>query len=732
MQNEVLEYINLKLDKLPKELSFKKPDYVVTKAYDNDNQYRVYKRIAIKDVAILLSDSDRTTELKTRFDEALPLNEYIKKNEGKLEELAEKCSVKEIEKLEKLQKELKDKTPYFIKYDKNYLWQIYYSITDDKYFMLFPTKEGETAVLFYMIKMMLEAPDTLIYVPICKEDYSGKIMASKEISDIENYIWISTRYWPQLYEVDEKELYVVGEVTLQENIKSKYRIKLESDIEAAKFYTALKAMFILTTETNYEYVFSPAIDNNGALYFCYKNEPITIENLESFITTQTKTRLELKKRINDLIETQKQKLEDLKKDIEEKEKTYQGQKKEIEQYLQCRDSMFKKIKFYFSKRKTGKEKFKLKDKDKKNLEKQKEGTENLDELDLKTLLAESYDFAVKELETSSEKYTVSDFIKTYTETKEILEKEHENEEDIRALVVKQTNLGSKIKNAKQYIDEIDKHRVSIFDFFRFAGKNNLIGLGQGTEVHETPTKIKHVFEFDTDIQELSNRADESIREHLSQEEINSLYVSKYILGSLNSIVTKSDTWVIDEQYEELKEKYDSREEKDFFGEIRDDYTVLKTLNNKRHRENKKELYKVLGFNQNTTLDEYKEKLRYYADLLNDAYSKITSIYDMSVYYAKKSKGYIHANINPTGLFKDKSITKLYKAYVTEESNILYYTNIVFYDNYNDTLPLGMDDSTSVLIKVGSNKKIGEQNINVIVEKDMFEVDIRHIKIIEEE
>ena len=732
MENEVLDYINLKLEKLPKTLSFKKPDYVVTKAYDNDNQYRVYKRIAVKDIAILLSDDDRTTELKTRFENAVPLNEYVKEHKDKFEELIEKCSVKEIKKLEKLQGELKDKTPYFIKYDQNYLWQIYYSITDDKYFMMFPTKEGETAVLFYMIKMILEAPDTLIYVPICKEDYSGKILQSKDAADIENNIWVFTKLWPQIYEVDEKELYIVGEVTLQENIKSKYRIKLENNIEAAKFYTALKAMFILTTETNHEYVFQPAIDEHGALYFSYQNEPIVIENLENFITTQTKTRLELKKRIDDLIDTQNKKLEELKKDIEEKEKTYQGQKQEIEQYLQCRDSMFKKIKFYFSKKKSSKEKFKLKDKDKKNLTKPKEGTEDLDEIDLKTLLQESFEIATKELETSNEKYTVSDFIKTYTETKEILEKEHENEEDIRALVVKQTNLKSKIKNAKQYIDEIDKHRVSIFDFFRFAGKNNLIGLGQGTEVHEAPTKIKHVFEFDTDIQELSTKADERIRENLSQEEINSLYVSKYLLPSLNSIVTKSDTWVIDEQYEELKNNYASREEKDIFGEINEDYGVLKTLNNKKHRENKKELYKVLGFDQNTTLDEYKEKLRYFADLLNDAYAKVTSIYDMSVYYAKKSKGYIHANINPSGLFKDKSITKLYKAYITEESTILYYTNIVFYDNYNDTLPLGMDDSTSVLIKVGSNKKIGEQNINVIVEKDMFDVDIRHIKIIEEE
>lgn len=42
--------------------------------------------------------------------------------------------------------------PFFIKYDDNYLWQIFYSTEDKKYYMLFPAKEGKTSVLFYLIK----------------------------------------------------------------------------------------------------------------------------------------------------------------------------------------------------------------------------------------------------------------------------------------------------------------------------------------------------------------------------------------------------------------------------------------------------------------------------------------------------------------------------------------------------------------------------------------------------
>ena len=37
-----------------------------------------------------------------------------------------KASIDEIKKLETLQEKLQEKMPYFIKYDKNYLWQIFF------------------------------------------------------------------------------------------------------------------------------------------------------------------------------------------------------------------------------------------------------------------------------------------------------------------------------------------------------------------------------------------------------------------------------------------------------------------------------------------------------------------------------------------------------------------------------------------------------------------------------
>ena len=72
-----LEYIGLNLNKLPS--FFKKYEdlnFRITKSYD-DNTYKVYKYVNIKDIQILITPSDRITELKERYKLASPVYEYL-------------------------------------------------------------------------------------------------------------------------------------------------------------------------------------------------------------------------------------------------------------------------------------------------------------------------------------------------------------------------------------------------------------------------------------------------------------------------------------------------------------------------------------------------------------------------------------------------------------------------------------------------------------------------------
>ena len=53
---------------------------------------------------------------------------------------------------------------------------------------------------------------------------------------------------------------------------------------------------------------------------------------------------------------------------------------------------------------------------------------------------------------------------------------------------------------------------------------------------------------------------------------------------------------------------------------------------------------------------------------------------------------------------------LYKINVTKDANLIAYTNSVFYDNKNKTLPVGMDLSTKVLLDSSKIEQISSKPV----------------------
>ena len=80
--SDKLEYLGLDLDKIPQNLKkFEPLEYRVTRFYD-EKQYRQYRYIDIKDIQILLSPTNRLTDLNEKYKKARPLYEYLdNKNE---------------------------------------------------------------------------------------------------------------------------------------------------------------------------------------------------------------------------------------------------------------------------------------------------------------------------------------------------------------------------------------------------------------------------------------------------------------------------------------------------------------------------------------------------------------------------------------------------------------------------------------------------------------------------
>ena len=722
MSNEVVDYIKINLSRIQKAIKAEKPQFDVSKSFDNAENYKIYKRIPVEDIEILISNTDRTTDIKTRYDKALPIQDYIKENKEDFTKLLEKTNIEKIQKIEKLQESFKDKIPFFAKYDENYLWQIYYSSIDKKYFMLFPANEGETEVLMFLIKQKLSKEISEIYVPICKEDYDEQIITNKKISDIENYIWVFTGEWPKILEIHDKDekIYIIGKTKINEGLKTDYRIVFNNKEEAESYYTLLKALFILTTETKYAYKFLPVIDKDGSLVFECKDKIVTYENIQKFITDETALEQDLKYEYKKQIEKNKEKLEKLKEIVGKQNEVYNKQEKQILNFMNCRTSFFKKVRFFFKSNK----KFSIDSKRIiKNIEQEVEKVENFE--------AEQVELKESVLKDIPNIFTIADLVKT---TMEVKAEQNENKviiDDLKALKLKHENMKRKIENADKYLDEIEKHKKNLLDFWKFTNKDNQSMLQEGIK-EEVQEKKNPIFSLDEDLENLTISADNLLRKKLSKEECDAIYVATKLLDGINSVVTRSSTYVLDEEYEQLKSNYKKDDKKtNIFGGLVDDYTKVKVLNNNEHRENHKDLYNILRFNETTTLEDFKERMKELGRLVAEAFQKITSLYDMEVYYAKRNKGFVLGEINPYKLLEDETIDKIYKMKANKDTHLIYFSNIIFYDNNNKTLPSGMDETTEIILKVGENKKISDSTINVLVKKDLFNVKIRKIKIIEE-
>lgn len=729
MSNEVLDYVELNTAKaFPRKLYSKNVEYQVAKSFDNSKIYKIYKKIDPSKVEILISNTDRTSDIKTRYNLSVPIQEYYKENKDEFIALAEKTSKSKIEELENEQKEFEKHIPYFIRYENNYIWQIYYSDIEDKYFMLFPANEGETESLFFMIKQKLTGEFKNIYVPICQVEYNPLVFKDKKkISDIENYMWIYTKSWPTTYEyTDEKgnvKLYIIGETILQENFKSKYRVEINDEKELNRYYTLLKALFIITTETKYTYRFDVQIALDGSVSFLYNKKEVNIDNLQQFVTKETAKQQNLKYEIKKQIEQDEKVLCKLKDIIARQTLMYSKQEKQIVMFMDCKKSFFKKVKFFFK----GGKKF-TKD-DKEMLTEIKEAAENTKNEESKSNELNIDDTILE----SSTAFTIADFVSTTLETRKILNKQKDLKQDIKALRLKQTNMTRKIENAEKYIEEIEEHKKNIFEFWKFTNKDNLQSLDEGKGEEEKKEKKQKVFKFDDDLEDFCTNMDSIERKKLSIAECASVYVAKYVLPAINSTVTKSDTYTIQEVYEKIKEEYvPDKNLANIFGGITDDYTKVKMLNGKKHRESHRDLYQVLRFNETTSLEDFKERMREVSRYINEAYQKITVPYDMPLYYEKRNKGYVIGNIDPYEILKDDNVDKIYKVYANEDTHAVFFTNIICYDNMNQTLPLGMDETKALIMKVGENKKIGECMVNILVEQDKFNIKVKKVRVIEEE
>lgn len=733
--SDKLEYLGLDLDKIPQNLKkFEPLEFRVSRFYD-EKQYRQYRYIDVKDIQILLSPTNRLTDLNEKYQKARPLCEYLdNKNEENLIKhttflnMLRNVSIEEIENVENEQTKLSREIPFKVKFEGNYLWQIYYSENTDKYFMIVPTEDTDYSTFFYLLKRQIENKRVgKVFVPVSNVKYSNKYLKKSEFEDIENYLWLFTKDWPLIYEVYDKKnemtVQIIGETNVYEKIKTTYKIQLNNEAEASEFYKLVKALFILQTEIPNYYNFETNINNEGKLEFYLDDQKIEYKHMVEFIREQYKIGLKRRKEVKSKIRAYNKRIKKLQELVATQEIEYLAKEKQISTFLECKKSFFGKVKYYFKYSKKSNKGIKT------------EVEEEIVEGNEQTEPVQTYEPTKREKKRIPIKkiYTLEELITSYKELEELENQLKNLLMDINALKLKTKNLAKKIENASKYIEEIDSHKKSIFEFWKYSNKDEMDVLPEGEQEEVNVIKrIEKTFNYEDDLEEFGIKLDKIQRKNLTKEDTDSVYIATTnLVEVLNKIKTNN---ILPEEIEkslkdlkaEAKElKSLDEEEYDIFGNVIQDTTKIRKINNKKHRELPKDKFNILEVNKNTKQIGFKLVLQSIIQNITKALEKGVIPESLPVYKAineniMNNKGINVFNINPENEMKEASMSygnniNLYKLHIKEGTKGIGFTNIIFYDNKNKTLPVGMDLSTKMIIDTSKLhlKMLNQKSFNIM-------------------
>lgn len=191
----------------------------------------------------------------------------------------------------------------------------------------------------------------------------------------------------------------------------------------------------------------------------------------------------------------------------------------------------------------------------------------------------------------------------------------------------------------------------------------------------------------------------------------------------------------------MSEQKTLTEDFDIFGGT-EDKTKVSKINNQKHREIPKDKFNILEINKNTKQLGYKLELEQVINSIKTALEKIKIEEEMPVYKIIEedlNNSLINVfNINPINEIKENISAKKEEIKLNLKNNVngIPFTNIIFYDNKNKTLPIGMDLSSKMIIDL--SQVILENNIsssfNIINfedENDEFsKIEIKTVNVIE--
>ena len=707
-----LEYIGLDLDNIPKTLELVEDLKFRPNSSFDEKKYRQYRFVSPKEIQILLSPTNRLEDVKEKYAKSSPLADYLdpnSKNEDKKHKneiflkMLEDVKIENIEKIEKEQQLINKKIPFKVRYSGNYLWQIYYAEASDQYFMIVPTEDKDYSTFFYVLKKQIEKKKAgKIFVPISNTEYSRELLNKTEIQSLENYLWLFTKDWPSIYEVYDKtnkaSLQIVGETEVYGNIKSDYKVKLSNKIEANKFFKLVKALFIIQSELSMYYQFETRIDKLGSIEFYYNNKLMKYDELSDWVNVEYQRLVNIEKKAIKENNSLQGKLIKLKKQSKDLDIEYLSKEKQISTYLECKKTFFGKVKYFF---KYSGKKSKIKE------------NEEIDETEESPNIEEMAEEKLKV------QYTLEELIQKGKEANEKETNLKNTKMDINALKLRNLNLVKKIENATAFIEEIDSHKKSIFEFWKYSNKDEVQALEEGEEEVINIKPHSKIFDYEEDFEEFGAKMDDVQRRIYTKEELDNIYLTTTEqIEVMNKLKTDSLAPKELEQYlkkikKDLQNEKDLTEEDvvDIFGGLAEDTRKITKLANKTHREHPKNKYSILRIVKNMKTVEYKAIMNNAIEIIEEAITKNKLQQDVCGYKWVEDEENIDTNeFNVFNLNLEKEIenalietesgkVNLYKMNFKKGVSAVAFSNCVYYDNQNKTLPVGMDKDTRILADI---------------------------------
>ena len=156
-------------------------------------------------------------------------------------------------------------------------------------------------------------------------------------------------------------------------------------------------------------------------------------------------------------------------------------------------------------------------------------------------------------------------------------------------------------------------------------------------------------------------------------------------------------------------------------------------------------YSILEINKNTKQIGYKLALEKVIENVKKAIEKIVITEDLPVYKAILNSSLEENGINLFNINEEEEIKNilsqdtagkinLYKIKLKKGTNAIDYTNIMFFDNQNKTLPLGQDISTNILVDISKiDMKLDKETEFKIVQfedknDDFSKINIKTVKV----